>query len=336
VSRYDVHHMDAPVVVAVMSTPSPVEFSTVGLPDQDRIELWEGHNAEALIGLRCRTLDTARLEATEINVQLGSIGLARVVGTSHVVERDAELIRRRPSDSVVMYFSLVGEAFFYSSDGVRTVRPGQLLLCDADKAFMRGFSRGLEELVVKMPRSVFEDVAGARSLDDPMVFDFSKRGNAHAAALAHHVNRATRSSDPVPPDEDAILELISVLATGARDDLNAAHRAAAKAFIERRITDPSLSATMVADAIGISARHLSRVFAVDGLSVPRHILARRLDLARVLLEKPAASSMTIAEIAHHSGFASAAHFSNAFVLKFSERASDVRRDAAARRAAAAS
>lgn len=316
-----------------MSVPSLIEFSTVGLPDHDRIELWEGHNAEALVGLRCRTLDASQLEATEINLQLDSIGLARVVGTSHVVERDADLIRRRPSGSVVMYFSLVGEAFFYSEDGVRTVSPGQLLLCDADKAFMRGFSRGLEELVVKMPRSVFDDVAGPRSLADPMVFDFSKRGNAHAAALAQHVNRATRAGSPVPPDEKAILELIAVLASGARDDRNTAHRAAAKSFIERRIADPSLSATMVADAIGISARHLSRVFAADGVSVPRYILARRLDLARALLEKPAATSMTIAEIAHLCGFASATHFSNAFVLKFSERASDVRRDAVAARSA---
>lgn len=315
-------------------SPSPIEFSTVGLPDQDRIELWEGHNAEALIGLRCRTLDVAQLEATEINVQLDAVGLARVVGTSHVVERDAEMIRRRPSDAVVMYFSLVGDAFFYSEDGVHTLRPGQLLLCDADKAFMRGFSRGLEELVVKMPRSIFADVTGVTSLVDPMVFDFSKKGNSHATALAHHVSRATRSTDPVPPDERAILELVSVLTTGARDDLTMAHRAAARSYIERHLADPSLSASQVADSIGISPRHLSRVFAADGTSVPRYILGRRLELARALLEKPAAMSMTIAEIAHLCGFVSAAHFSNAFVSRFDIRASDVRRDSAAARSTA--
>lgn len=318
----------------VMSLLAPVGFSTVGLPDEERIELWEGHNADALIGLRCRTLNSALFEATETNLQLDSIGLARVVGTSHVVERDADLIRSKPSDAVVMYFSLVGEAFFYSEDGVRIVRPGQLLLCDADRAFMRGFSRGLEELVVKMPRSVFGQVTGLTSLVDPMIFDFFRGGNAHASALAHHVSRATRTTDPVPPDERAILELIAVLATGARDDLNTAHRAAARSFIERRLTDSSLSASQVADSIGISARHLSRVFAADGVSVPKYILGRRLNLARAVLEKPAAMSMTIAEIAHHCGFASAAHFSNAFVSKFDARASDVRRDAVTVRSAA--
>jgi len=317
-----------------MNPPLAIEFSTVGLPDQDRIELWEGHNADALIGLRCRTLDSALLEATETNVQLESVGLARVVGTSHIVERDADLIRRRPSDAVVMYFSLIGEAFFYSEDGVRTVRPGQLLLCDADKAFMRGFSRGLEELVVKMPRSVFSEVTGLGSLTEPMMFDFSKGGNVHASALAHHVSRATRSTDPVAPDERAILELISVLATGARHDLNTAHRAAACSVIERRLADSSLSASKVADAVGISTRHLSRVFASDGTSVPQYILGRRLDLARALLEQPAASSLTIGEVARRCGFASPAHFSNAFVSRFGARASDVRRDAVTARSAA--
>ncbi len=306
---------------------SIAEFSTVGLPFPERLELWEGHNADVLLGLRCRRLESAQLEATERNVQLESVGLARVIGTSHVVERDAELIRSRPSDSVMMYFSLVGDAFFYSEDGVRTVGPGQVLLCDADKPFMRGFSHGLEELVVKMPRSVFGDASGLTSLRSPMVFDFSANGNVHAAALARQVGRATSSADPTAPDERAILELVSVLTTGARADLSSAHRASARAFIERRLFDASLSATAVASAIGISARQLSRVFAADGTSVPKYILDRRLDRAHARLTTPSAASTTIAEIAHDCGFTSATYFSNAFASKFGARASDVRRDA---------
>ncbi|MGB3372382.1 MAG: helix-turn-helix domain-containing protein [Rhodococcus sp. (in: high G+C Gram-positive bacteria)] len=312
---------------------SIAEFSTAGLPFPERLELWEGHNADVLIGLRCRRLESAQLEASERNVQLESVQLARVIGTSHVVERDAELIRRRPSDSVMMYFSLVGDAFFYSEDGVRTVGPGQVLLCDADKAFMRGFSHGLEELVVKMPHSVFGDVSGLTSLRSPMVFDFSANGNVHAAALAQQVGHATRSADPTAPDERAILELVSVLATGARADLSSAHRASARAFIERRLFDTSLSATAVASAVGISARQLSRVFAADGTSVPKYILQRRLDLAHARLTTPSAAASTIAEIAHDCGFTSAAYFSNAFATKFGARASDVRRDAVIARSA---
>ena len=80
---------------------------------------------------------------------------------------------------------------------------------------------------------------------------------------------------------------------------------------------------------GISTRHLSRVFADVGTSVPQFVLARRLEAARGLLETTAAGAMTVAAVAHRCGFASAAHFSNAFRARFGERASDVRRRAGA-------
>jgi len=43
----------------------PRIFSTAGLPDMRRIELWESHNAAALIGLSCHTAASDSLEATE-------------------------------------------------------------------------------------------------------------------------------------------------------------------------------------------------------------------------------------------------------------------------------
>ena len=55
---------------APAGTPGPVAFSTSGVPHEQRIELWENHNEDALIGLRCRTLTAAVLDATEINLQV--------------------------------------------------------------------------------------------------------------------------------------------------------------------------------------------------------------------------------------------------------------------------
>ena len=312
--------------------PRPVEFSTVGLPDQRRIELWEDHNAETLIGLRCRTLDATAFEATEINVQLDRVQLARVSGTSHVVERDAEVIRHRPADAIALYFSLVGEAFFYHQDGVRVLRPGQLLMCDADRPFMRGFSHGLEELVVKVPREVFADLTGTECLPEPVVVDFGKGASAYAGALARQVGRAARAVGAVPADERTVLELVSALTSGGCDQLSMAHPAAARAFIESHLADPGLSAPQVAAGIGISARHLSRVFAEDGTTLPKYVLGRRLGTAHAMLRKPGAVSMTIAEVAHACGFVSADHFSRAFGARFGERATDVRRRAVSARA----
>ena len=305
---------------------TPVTFSTAGLPESRRVELWESHNAATLIGLRCRTLTAAALEATEINLQLERIHLARVRGTSHVVERDQALIQRRPADSVALFFSLAGEAVFYHDEGVRGVRPGEMLMCDADRPFLRGFSRGLEELVVKVPRDVFTEVTGLEQVAGPVVVPFAT-GGSFARALAREVGAATRADDPRPADEDVVLELVAALAGPGRGDLPTAYRAAAQTYIDHHLADASLSAPQVAAAVGISTRHLSRVFAAAGTSVPRYVLTRRLEAARSLLEEPAAGARTVAAVAHRCGFASAAHFSNAFRAHFGERASDVRRNA---------
>lgn len=314
-------------IMTQVTPPAPRSFSTVGLPEEQRVELWETHNADALIGLRCRTLTDSALDATEVNLQLERVHMARVQGTSHVVERDLSLVRQRPTQAVALFFGLRGEAFYYHDDGVRTLQPGQLLVCDADRPFMRGFSQGLEELVLKVPQEVFAEATGIAARPRPVVVPFGSGENPYAEALARLVGSAVREDDPVVVHEGELLELVGALASPGRPDGPTAYAAAARAYIERHLRDRSLSAPKVAAAIGLSPRHLSRVFAELGTTFPQHVLARRLDLARTMLEKPAVSSMTIAEVAHHCGFASAAHFSNAFTARFGERAADVRRRA---------
>jgi AraC-like DNA-binding protein len=309
----------------------PVTFTTTGLPEALRTERWEDHNARALIGLRCRTLSTAVLAATEVNLQLEHVHLARVQGTAHVVERDQALIARRPAESVALFFSLAGAAFFYHDDGVWTVRPGQLLICDADQPFMRGFSQGLEELVLKIPRHQFAQATGVERIDRPIAVSFSAGGNSFAHTLAREIAAATRADGPHPVDEAMLVNLVAALAGRGRDDLPAAHRAAAQTFIDQHLADPELAAPAVARAVGISPRQLSRVFAEVGTSIPGYVRARRLEQARTLLEGAGAASLSIAEVARRCGFASAAHFSTAFRTRFGERAVDVRRRAQAAR-----
>lgn len=303
----------------------PVSFSTAGLPREQVLERWEGHNEDALIGLRCRTLTADALDATETNLPVERLDLARVRGSSHVVERDTAMIRRRPTEAVALFFSLVGEAFYYHPDGVRTLRPGQLLVCDADEPFVRGFSQGLEELVVKVPRALFVETVGAAT-DGPRVLDFVT-GNPVAHALARVVGAATRERSAVPVAEARLLELLAGL--DGRTPL--AHREAAYAHVERHLGDPTLSAASTAAAIGLSTRHLSRVLGETGTGFAQHVLRRRLETAHALLSAPEGAGLGVAEVAHRCGFASPAHFSGAFRRRFEVTASEVRRSAIAAR-----
>src|SRR2546429_5712476 len=53
----------------------PVRFSTVGLPPRQRLELWERYNAQALIGLNCKTINADR-KSTRLNSSHGYISYA--------------------------------------------------------------------------------------------------------------------------------------------------------------------------------------------------------------------------------------------------------------------
>ncbi|WP_436535280.1 helix-turn-helix domain-containing protein [Actinoplanes sp. HUAS TT8] len=293
-----------------------VRFSTTGLPTARRIELWEDHNRDALIGLRCRVLGEQPFDGTELNLRLDRIQLARVHGNSHVVERPAEVIRKNPADAIAVYLAIRGEAFFYHDDGVFTLHPGQALVCDADRPFMRGFSRGLEELAIKVPRATFREVTGLDALHAPLVSE----GDVAARTLARLTDRALRLDEA---DEETMLHLLTSLTGRSPADPGRVHLANARAFIEDHLTDSGLNALRVAAGIGISERHLSRAFASTGKSLPQYVLGRRLERARALLL--AAPGTSVAEAATRCGFGSATYFSQAFRAHFGITAADVRR-----------
>lgn len=303
---------------------TPRVFSTVGLPATHRVERWETHNTTALIGLDVRASEP--LVATEVNVCLPGVDLARVGGSAHMVRRTRNVIERSPADAIAVYLTLRGDAWFESGEGPRSLRPGDILICETDRPFARGFSYGLEELVVKAEHSALPEVP---PLSGPVVASFRGSGGArqYAKALATITAGATRARHHRPADEGTVLDLITVLARGRAAAPATAHRAAARSYIEEHLTNPDLGADEVAAAIGISARQLSRIFAADGTSIPRHILSRRLDLAYTLLSADQATVPSVADIAARCGFTSVTYFSHAFRQHFGLRAAEIRRSA---------
>jgi AraC-like DNA-binding protein len=299
----------------------PRVFATAGIAAGRQVELWEQHNADSLIALACRPPAERSFAATEVNLQLERAHLARVRGTRHVVERSADMIEGKPADAIAVYVTIMGDAVFEQDGQRRVLRPGRLLVCDADRPFVRGFGHGLDELAVKVPRPEFAQLTGHSTVRAPLVVETGE--NPYGRALARLVARAVRRESPVPADDQAVLELVAVLATAGGVGLPVANRAAARAFIEENLTDPALSAGDIAVGTGISERHLSRLFAAAGTSVPKHILARRLDAAYSVLTTDKA--LRTADVAARCGFTSTAYFSQSFRKRFGVTAGEVRR-----------
>ena len=175
-------------------------------------------------------------------------------------------------------------------------------------ALMRGWESKSPEsfrFVLKAPRTLVRRARPVR----PQVFDV--QGNAHAQALVTALSGALRGG---PADweglEHVATSLLGTLLGGERSDTG--DLAAAHAYIAAHLADQDLSASRIAAAAGYSERHLSRLFARSGQSVPQAVLTARLDAARRLLTEP----ISLAEVAARSGFASQAHFSRTYRARF--------------------
>jgi AraC-like DNA-binding protein len=253
------------------------------------------------------------------------VHLARVRSTPHVIERSAELVEQKPTASVALYVSLRGDALFEQAGRRRVIGPGDLLVCDADGQFVRGFGHGLDELALRVDRNALPDV-DSPSPGQPLIV---RRGenNPYARAIARIVGGAIGGHAVQPPDEQTVMDLLAAIVTGGSVRPTVLHRALACAHIEERIRDPRLSAPEVADAVGISVRQLTRVFAELGTTFPRHVLRRRLGLAHSLLTGPEAGTLVTATVASMCGFHSVSRFSQNFRDHFGIAPGELRRAA---------
>jgi AraC-like DNA-binding protein len=310
-------------------------FTTAQIPAGLRMEHWAEHNTKALIGLDIRTLEGEPLRAQELNLFFPSLRFASVSGSSQIVERSEHMIAQHPTGDVAIFFALDGEAFFYHSTGMLMLHRGQAVLYDADRPFVRGFSRGVREFVLTLPHEEFMRLSHGAALKEPIVFDFAAdgdaaRGEAAATSLSSLISQAfadpRRDLQVVEQEAFELLERLVARAVGA--DQRSAYRRAMQA-IERDFSQPGLSRAKVARAAGVGERQLARLFAAHGQGFAESLMAYRLRRAEgMIATEPAAA---IADIARRCGFATASHFSRAFREHVGVTPSEMQRAEAERR-----
>lgn len=162
----------------------------------------------------------------------------------------------------------------------------------------------------------------------------SGRGS-YAAALVAQVGRAVGPAGDGSADEHAVLDLVAaVVARPAASAAQAAstHFAAAEQYVRQGLRDPTMSARRIADAIGLSERQLSRVFAERGTSVPRFVARCRVAMAGRMLRMPSYAEHSVEAIGRRCGFSSAAQFSRVFREQTGTSPSEARRFALTARA----
>lgn len=308
----------------VLIAPRQLAASTESLPVADRIAYWEHYHADAVVGLTCSTYDERGLLARASRMDIGGCLISEIAGNAHVIERSQRLVDTHPKDSTFISLLTEGDAFFYHPSGLLRMRPGDAVIYSADRPYLFGFGSNMRQLMVDLPREHLLSLTGLERIAEPTLIQSATGGLAATTAHLLRTLESIIARGEVPAAEvtATVQDAVASLIPGT--DGAAAVATTAKQFIAQHLSDPELDIDSVAGAVGFSARHLNRIFALEQTTVSRYIHGQRLLLARVDLEDPTLNDRRISEIAYRWGFASQAHFATAFKRAFEYTPSECR------------
>jgi AraC-like DNA-binding protein len=309
-----------------MIAPSPcvTHASTASISPDDRLSYWDSYNAASLIGLRTTSHSRYGLIASQTNAALPTTRVAEITGNAHTIERSPRMVGMYPKDAVFACHLVKGSALFIQRGEQFTLAAGDTIIYDTRRPFTLAFPSEMQEFLIDIPVAELDAYWGIRVDDLPLKI---VPAGGVGAALGAQLRRTLRNYLQAPTIDGSVTLPAcahTVLRTIAQSGLHGAdalpkslfHILAAKMHIARHLGDPELCPTDVANATGVSVRHLNRLFALEGTSLADHIWAQRTTMAYRELVRPSSRHVAIGEIAFRWGFSSQAHFCRAIVATY--------------------
>src|SRR5699024_5052890 len=278
-----------------------------------------------------RPLHAQTLQAQQYNRESPTTRAAKVQGSSQLIERTPDMIRKYPTESVALFFCTQGDSFYSDEQGTHVLQAGQLLACNADSPFIRGFGVGVSEFVLTVSMDEFTKISAGKPLKQAHTFTFGRSpGDSSASGAAQRLAQWVADSlnaagqSPERP-ESSVLSYLEALFQGACPDSGQLFEQAQR-FIEVHCTHPELRRSDIAHLLHTSERQVARLFAAHDTSFSQELLQQRVYAAKQLLN--AEPHTPVAEVARRCGFRSTPHFSRTFRQIIGFSATEARRQQA--------
>jgi AraC-like DNA-binding protein len=295
---------------------------------------WVEEVCRTYVALNVAKVDDSPFRAGLDITHLGDTVLAELHATALRADRRPAEIARSAGDYAILILQQSG-TMIVAQDG-RDVRlvPGAATVVDTTRPYTLYLTEPVRQIVLHCPRHQLESrVRSMRAVTAACIAGGSPTGALLAGTL---VTLARERRGFTPPEAEAVGRYaLDLLATSleATPEARAAvfSRGSAalmtriNAFLRDNLADPGLSPTRIAEAHGISVRHVHRLFHESGDSVGAAIRRFRLDRCRADLEDPRQRARSVTAIALRWGFNDSAHFSRVFRARFGLAPRAVRR-----------
>lgn len=301
----------------------PGSFSTDLVPASDRLEAWRW-NAQQICG-DCRFHFPERLGFH------GSIEARRIAGLELTLFSSSEVwfqklptVSLRSDNRACIAITQLAGVQQYCQDGkVAILKRADTTLIDSGRPWSSDCQGDCARLYLRLPYFFTE----SRLQLSPVPIAQRISGASGLGAILFGLSTSLfRQADDLSSEEadaavEAYLKILSAcvgdlkepLATGRGTDLLLSRIAR---YIENHLAETDLGPARIASAMGISVRHVHRVFAMKGSSVADWIREQRLRRCRRELADSQLREKSITEIAFSWGFNDSAHFSRSFKEQF--------------------
>ncbi|MCF3181401.1 helix-turn-helix domain-containing protein [Streptomyces polychromogenes] len=296
-------------------------YTTAGLPASRRRAFWREALSNTFGSVDMKVPDEVEHGSIRAS-SVGSLQAVTVEGDPHRAQRTKRLIAGSANDGFIVVKVLAQGAVRVEQDAREAcLRGGQLFLYDMARPVQLIVPERFQTKSLALPRAALGLSEGdLQRITATPLGARSPLGRLVTPFLSHLVD--TAGTYRPQTGESVARHAVDLIQTLAEEhlgfDLQEAPNASRmtllriQAHIGEHLTDRELTPELIARHHHISVRHLHKLFELEGLTVRRWIQQRRLEQCRRALSGRQDRGRTVAAIAHHWGFASAAHFSRSF------------------------
>jgi AraC-like DNA-binding protein len=271
--------------------------------------------SEAITPLAIDALDEPSFHGAVSFARLGAIDVARSTGSPHRSSRGKQELARN-KEHVFNLMTTLKAPWSAEHRGSVRMMPRDVLILDSSFPLKAEVREDFELVNVVVTEEWLR-----RWVPDPNLLAARRiPGNSMwGLALSSYLAEMSPELAAAPPLPLGVMadQVGSLLALTVSAMQNAPPAASAgvkslqaqiKARIDERCTEPQLTATDVAESVGVSVRTLHRALAAAGQTYGGHLMEARTRTAMRMLSSPLFKRVTTGEIGRRAGFMSSSHF----------------------------
>jgi AraC family transcriptional regulator, positive regulator of tynA and feaB len=298
-------------------------FSTELVPVADRLDAWLFRAKQICGDCRFQFPRHPSFHGCIERRTVAGMELTRFSSTPVSFAKFPVVSASSPDRSCIVITQLEGVRRYHQSGALATLHPGDTTLLDSGQPWSSDCAGHCSRLYLRVPIWLMRNRLRLTKLPTlPHISGVAGLG----ATLSQFLTSLFQEAEVFAADEGAsalaaYLEILSACLYGAnpvRARLSRQEQFAERIerFIEGHLAEPALGPAAIADAIGVSVRHLHRLFSTRGGRVTDWIRERRLEHCRADFGDQRFLEKNITEIAFSWGFSDSAHFSRCFKQRF--------------------